>query len=567
MVKSSHKSPITSIDTYGTHYVTSGYDGKVILWDENQEVIWSYQTPHLVNNVYFSPNKSLISAACADKNVYIISVVSGNTVNIFTGGDDDINVARWIDDENIVVSCDNFDPQIKIIDIRNGNIVKKFTGHEAGVFAVCIDKKYSRLISAAEDRTVKVWDIHSEKLIASLEHPVDAESVILTNDAIITGCDDGNLYFWSSSNYTIQKKTYIGGAVRNLDYSQEKNYLLISSYGQGAIVFDLTSEAIISKYEFPLQWDRSAKFFGEKILLGSFNTTPIIVDGGKIGNKQKLIGTTGANCHTFQNETTFIGLDNGNVINGKSGDILFAMDSIVNCLEFSNFSNAHILSGDYLGNILIWDVNFKEVICKRKVIDGPVNSAIFQNDNTIIVVGYDRYIYKLSPSLDQLDKFIGHNSPIKKVVGISFDEFITCSSDGTIAKWKNGVCIARAVASDMILVNSIDFCPASNILASGSRDGYIRIFNLDTLELLEKIQYRHPKSIKTIAIMNPKNIISGCYDGVVRNFHKEGSYWSFSSDIRHGAPGVSEIKIDAFNKLHSIGWSGKYICNELENLL
>ncbi|ANB13589.1 SCF ubiquitin ligase complex subunit CDC4 [Sugiyamaella lignohabitans] len=72
----------------------------------------------------------------------------------------DVVTCLQFDDERIITGSD--DNTINVYDTKTGQLIRQFTGHDGGVWALKYINKRT-LISGATDRTVRVWDIEKGK--------------------------------------------------------------------------------------------------------------------------------------------------------------------------------------------------------------------------------------------------------------------------------------------------------------------------------------------------------------------------------------------------------------------
>jgi WD40 repeat protein len=119
-----HKGTVTSIEYMARQklIVTGGCDGLVKIWSlENGSLVHQCHFASMINHIKLISEDDNMIAVASEKNVYIYSVVKGT--------------------------------------------VYKLSGHLSTITAMCIDKKGKYLVTGGgnEDKTVKIWEIHSGK--------------------------------------------------------------------------------------------------------------------------------------------------------------------------------------------------------------------------------------------------------------------------------------------------------------------------------------------------------------------------------------------------------------------
>jgi WD40 repeat protein len=110
-------------------------------------------------------------------------------VNIFTYG---ISLSA-----NFCASRDTFPPAsdktIKVWDLNTGKLLNNLEGHSEDVMSVAITSDNSKIVSGYRDKTIKIWDLNTCKLLNNLEghaEMVDALAVTTDNSKIVSASRD-----------------------------------------------------------------------------------------------------------------------------------------------------------------------------------------------------------------------------------------------------------------------------------------------------------------------------------------------------------------------------------------
>mmetsp|Transcript_2085 Transcript_2085/g.13451 ORF Transcript_2085/g.13451 Transcript_2085/m.13451 type:complete len:1075 (-) Transcript_2085:750-3974(-) len=146
--------------------------GCVSMFDTSTTLrLWSQNMSALVENVsvnkaVWSPDGSLIGAAMSSGRVALQAVhtnsvaVLGKPVEVSAheGQVNDLKFTTLSSEQLVVVTCGD-DKLVKVWDVRSGQMLYTFEGHEDRVFCVCphIKNSISFLLSASRDGTIKVW--------------------------------------------------------------------------------------------------------------------------------------------------------------------------------------------------------------------------------------------------------------------------------------------------------------------------------------------------------------------------------------------------------------------------
>ena len=167
------------------HIVSCSKDTLIRVWDRNSlELLTTFeghQGP--VNAVGLQGNK--VVSASGDGKMMMWDITTGERLKTFEGHDRGLACIEFkvrpllfltllVDhnpslQDDLIVSGSN-DCKIKIWSASRGECIRTLTGHDLLVRALSFDPVSGRLVSASYDKSVKVWDFNTGKLITEFKN-------------------------------------------------------------------------------------------------------------------------------------------------------------------------------------------------------------------------------------------------------------------------------------------------------------------------------------------------------------------------------------------------------------
>jgi len=113
--------------------------------------------------------------------------------------------------------------------------------------------------------------------------------------------------------------------------------------------------------------------------------------------------------------------------------------------------------------------------------------------------------------VEELPRLEGHSISVRSVAFHAQGNLLASgSSDRTIRLWdiETGEELSR-LEGDQGIVSSVAFHPQGNLLASGSFDGTIRLWDIETGEEFSRLE-GHSNSVNSVAFHPQRNILASC---------------------------------------------------------
>jgi len=213
--------------------LASGYHGGLKLWDVVNRKELGTLSGHsgAVTAFVFSPDGSLLVSASQDYTLKIWDTVSKNK-----RGPTDVN-NKWVyacafsaDGSQIVTRSGDI---LIIWDAANGKELATLTGHRSSINTFAFSPDGLSIISASNDRTLKLWDATTGKEKATLTgHSGDVTACAFSPDGslIVSSSCDSTLILWDAA--TGKEKATLAGHkswVTTCAFSPDGSYILSAS--------------------------------------------------------------------------------------------------------------------------------------------------------------------------------------------------------------------------------------------------------------------------------------------------------------------------------------------------
>src|SRR5262249_53471193 len=143
----------------GTHFVTTGADGSVRLWDaRTRHPVW-VQTGHgPVNAVAVRPDGSILAAGCNNGRVAFRDGRSGEASRTSAAHDAPV-LALAFSPDGLTLATGGADQRVRLWNVQTGERIGDATRHGGRVTGVAFRPGGRELASVGEDRSVRLWDL------------------------------------------------------------------------------------------------------------------------------------------------------------------------------------------------------------------------------------------------------------------------------------------------------------------------------------------------------------------------------------------------------------------------
>ncbi|KAJ5646727.1 NACHT and WD40 domain protein [Penicillium lividum] len=210
--------------------VASGSRDKTVrLWDFSTGALQQTLEGHLdlVRSVAFSPNGRLLASGSHDTTIRLWNTATGTLERILTGHSDYVRSVAFSHDNRLLASG-SVDKTIKLWSIPTGELLQILNGHANGIDSVSFSPDSRILASGSRDTTVRLWDLSKGALQQTLDifsSWVSAVAFSPDGHLLAIGSRDKTVRLWDCDRGTPQKELKVGGAVTNIEFSEDGLFL------------------------------------------------------------------------------------------------------------------------------------------------------------------------------------------------------------------------------------------------------------------------------------------------------------------------------------------------------
>ncbi|GGJ25257.1 WD40 repeat domain-containing protein [Paenibacillus hunanensis] len=536
-----HRGPVTAVKHIANKkwVVTSGYDGAVGKFNlENNEVQLLGYHDHLVNSIIVSQSGKKAASVSSDYTIKIWDLEKNKLERTLRGHYDDVECFCFIDD-NVGVSGSR-DQRIMIWNLTTGAINLILEGHDKDVLSLTYHE--NKIYSSGDDKTLRVWDCdtgHQINQWGPFELETDTCAIDPLHNRIVLGCDDGHIKIFSvTTGELIKDLAAHTSGIKKVDVSPSNGDIISAAYDQKILIWD--SETLELKLELEnnfIKWERSLTFSnsGEQILAGTFDGTVLIWDAfsgvflKEVGKNDDIdAGNACFNEAAVLNDDQIVTVsDDGfvrmidlnnihsNKYKPKSGK--FLMNAIT-----GDKKNKIVMAGSHDQKLHIFDSENGKLtqLSELALNEGPINTIrisnrVYNSEQFSFVGCYSGCIVRISNDFKSFEKLKIHEGAVKslrlhpnKNIGIS------CSADGVLNSWTYDGQVIRSYLGHNAIINDLDISPTGDFIASVSRDFTLKIYDLESGDLLHSI-YLGRKSLKSVCFFSDSIVVVGDYWGNV----------------------------------------------------
>ena len=508
-----------------------------------------------VYEIAYTPDSTKLAVA-STIGIWIYDARTGESIRLLTGHTDYVRCVAFSPDGRTLVSG-SYDGTIRLWDVGTGEPKATLTGHTGRIYSVAFSPDGETLASGGSDEFIKFWDVRSGELLRTIAgHAGRVDSVVYAPDGetLVSYGADRSIHVWDAKTgeFLMALDPEFEDAGLELDriyaiaYSPDSERLASGNSDGRIRVWDTRTGALKSTL-IARASDVTAVMFSPdgQILAGAVsveNGSTIEFWNVATGERLKsFVGPTDGG-HTDRITSLVFSKDGGTLASSSYDETIRfwnpATETPLRTITGHNrerifhvmyASHGRILACEREGSIQLWEPHTSRLI---KTVDFKerILSTAYSPDNVTFAcetAGGNVWLLDANTGEPNETPLIGHTEGISSL-DFNRDGSILASGsyDRTICLWNVDTGdLRKTLTGHTDGVQHVAFSPTGLILASASDDGTIRLWDIKTGDVI-KILEGHAERIRHVAF-SPTGLIlvSTGGDGTIR-------LW----DIKTGAP-------------------------------
>jgi WD40 repeat protein/tetratricopeptide (TPR) repeat protein len=416
------------------------------------------------------------------------------------------------DGKTLATSSD--DKTIKLWDAATSKLLKTLSGHSNAVTSVVFSPDGKTLATGSDDNTIKLWNVGTGKPLKTLSgHRSFVTSVVFSPDGktLATGSDDKTIKLWDVATSKLLKSLIRHShSIRSVVFSPDGRILATGSDDNTIKLWDVATSKLLKTLSEHSNSVTSVVFSpdGKTLATGSDDNTIKLWDVAT----SKPLKTLSEHSNSVlsvvfspDGKTLATGSDDNtiklwDVATGKPLKTLNGHNSSVVSVAFSPDGKI-LATGSDDNTIRVWNLIKDQQFKTLSGHSSFVNSIVFSPDGKTLAIGSGDSNIRLWSVVKekQLKTLSGHSSFVTSVMFSPDGKTLaTGSGDNTIKLWDVATGkLLQTLSGHSSFVTSVMFSPDGKTLATGSDDNTIKLWDVATGKPLQTLS-GHSRSIRSV---------------------------------------------------------------------
>ena len=424
------------------------------------------------------------------------------------------------------------DKTIRVWDASTGSELQVLEGHTERAKSVTVTPDGSKIISASGDKTIRVWDASTGKELHILEgHTGSVHSVAVTPDGskIISASGDRTVRVWDATTGEVVKRlTAHTGEVRSVTVTPDGAKIVSASEDKSVRVWDASTGKVLQKLEGHVEQVLSVTVTpdGSKIISASRDKTIRVWDASTGKVLQKLKGHTDCvhSVTVTPDGSKFISASGDKTIrvwDASTGKVLQKLEGHTGSIHGVTVTRygTKIVSSSADSTVRVWDaLTGKELPKLEGHTDCVQSVAVTPDGSQIISASTDGTVRVWEASTGKhLQKLEGQTGPIHSVTVTPDGVNIIAGSWDTVRVWEasTGTALQR-LGGHPVCGECVTVTPDGAKIISGADNKTVGVWSASTVKQLQKLE-GHTSYIRSVTVTpDGAKIISASDDKTIR---------------------------------------------------